>query len=194
MISVNESEILKGLASGDKFAFGMVFNIYHVRLYYFAFHYLNDEESSKDVVQDVFSAIWEEHTKFSDVRNLSSWLYTLTKNLCLKKIDHLKVTQKHSGILEYRQLAAVRSSLNELDTSPVIFEEINTIIQQTLVKLSPQSRKIFELSRFENKKNKEIAQELGISQKTVEAHLTKALKELRKALKNYLPLFLFLFK
>lgn len=194
MKSITENEILQELAQGDQFSFGLVFNIYSYRLYYFALHYLNDEESSKDIVQDVFSAIWEDRTKLAEVKNLSSWLFSLTKNLCLKKIDHLKVQQKHSDILKYRQLTIIQASLNELDTSPVIFDEINQIVNQTLEKLSPLNRQIFELSRFGNKKNREIAEELRVSPKTVEAHITRALKDLRKALKDYLPIILFLLK
>jgi len=188
----NESEILQKLSKGDQFSYGIIFNIYYSRLYYFALHYLNDKESSQDVVQDVFSYIWEDYEKFSEVKNLSSWLFSLTKNQCLKKIDHLKVKQKHADLLRYRQLNIIQSSLNELDTSQVIFDEIDTIVKQTLETLSPQSRRVFELSRFENKKNREIAEELNISQKAVEANITKALKDFRKALKNYLPFILFL--
>ena len=190
MAGYNERELMEKLAQGDRFSFGLVFHIYYDRLYHFAFHYLNDEESSKDVVQDVFSVIWEEQDKFHEVKNLSSWLYTMTKNLCLKKIDHLRVRQKHSDELKYRYLNVVQLSLNDLDTSPVIFDEISRIVDQTLGKLPSQGRQIFELSRFENKKNAEIASELNISVKTVEAHITRALKDLRKALRHYLPLFL----
>jgi len=189
----HENGILQKLANGDQFSFGIVFNIYYSRLYYFAQHYLNDEESAKDVVQDVFSAIWEDHGKFSEVKNLSSWLFSLTKNLCLKKIDHLKVKKKHHDLLKYRQLNITRSALDDLDTSPVIFDEISHIIDKTLAGMSVQSRRVFELSRFECKKNREIADELNISPKAVEAHITKALKDFRQALKNYLPFVIFLF-
>ncbi|MGQ8338332.1 RNA polymerase sigma-70 factor [Sunxiuqinia sp. A32] len=194
MNSINEKEILVKLAKGDQFSFGLVFNIYFQRLYLFANQYLNDEESSKDVVQDVFSIIWKDKSKLAEVNNLSSWLYTLTKNQCLKKLDHLKVKQLHGDNLKYRTLTVLQSSLNDLETSPLIFDEINTIINQTLEKLPPQSRLVFELSRFENKKNREIADELNISLKAVEAHITRSLKVFRKALKNYLPLVLFLLR
>ncbi|TKG89416.1 RNA polymerase sigma-70 factor [Puteibacter caeruleilacunae] len=194
MNQLSEIEILKELASGSTIAFAHVVKTYQERLSLFALHYLNDQETAKDVVQDVFSAVWESHKKFADVKNLSSWLYTMTKNHCLKRIDHLKVKQKHDDVLKYRQLELNKTALNELDTSPLIFDEINVIIEQTLTQLSPQARTIFEMSRFGNKKNKEIAEELNISLKTVEANITKCLKALRPALKNYLPLVIFLLK
>lgn len=191
MRSLNEIELLQKLAAGDSLAFAQLVNVYHEHLLHFSMHYLNDREQARDVVQDVFSVIWEDHRKLGKINNLSSWLFTLTKNQCLKKIEHIKVRQKHSDMLRYRQLDIVQSSLNELDTSPVIFNEINTIILQTLDKLSPQNKRIFEMSRFNNMKNREIAEELNISVKTVEAGITKSLKLLRPALQQYLPIVFF---
>jgi RNA polymerase sigma-70 factor (ECF subfamily) len=71
--------------------------------------------------------------------------------------------------------------------------EIEQIIENTLMQLLPQCRAVFRLSRFEEKKNKEIAEELGISLKGVEGHISKALKLFRASLKDYLPIMAFLF-
>ncbi len=190
MAGPNERELIEKLTQGDQFSFGLVFHLYYPRLFRFAFHYLNEEEASKDIVQDVFTSVWDEKEKMAGVKNLSSWLYTIAKNLCMKKIDHLRVKQKHADELKYRYLNVIQLALSELDTSPVIFDEISRIMDQTLRQLPSQGRQIFELSRFENKKNAEIAAELNLSVKTVEAHITRALKDLRKALRHYLPLFL----
>jgi RNA polymerase sigma-70 factor (ECF subfamily) len=189
----SETELILKLSEGDESSFKLLYNLYYQRLYHFAIHYINDDETTKDVLQDVFSDIWVDHKKFKHVHNLSAWLFTLTKNNCLKKIEHMKVEQKHSDTLKYRQLSLIQDSLNELDTSPVIFDEISNIVTKTLEDLSPQCRRVFELSRFENMKNKEIAGELNISLKAVEAHITKSLKIFRKVLKNFLPLIAFLF-
>ncbi|QGY43465.1 RNA polymerase sigma-70 factor [Maribellus comscasis] len=191
MLNLTEKELIQNLAIGDSPAFTHVVEVYQERLLHFSFHYLNNREAARDVVQDVFAVIWENHEKFHKVKNLSSWLFTLTKNQCLKKIEHLKVAQKHLSSLRHKQLNLSQDSLSHLDTSPLIFNEIDSIFRQTLEKLSPQSRRIFEMSRFENKKNREIADELNISIKTVEACITKALKVLRPALKQYLPVVFF---
>jgi len=191
MSNLSEIDLLQNLAKGDSLAFNQVVNVYHERLMNFSMHYLNDRVYAKDIVQDVFLIVWENHQKFSEVRNLSSWMFSLTKNQCLKKIDYLKVRLNYSNDLLHRQLELAQSSLNQLDTTPLIFDEISTIINQTLAKLSPQSRNIFEMSRFQNKKNREIAEELHISLKTVESNITKSLKLLRPVLKDYLP-FVFL--
>lgn len=191
MLNLTEIKLLQNLAKGDSLAFAHVVEVYQERLLYFSLHYLNNREMAKDVVQDVFAIIWEDHEKFCGVNNLSAWLYTLAKNQCLKKIEHLKVSQKHLNKIQYRQMNLIQDSLNHLDTSPLIFNEINLVFKQTLAKLPLQSRRIFEMSRFENKKNREIADELNISIKTVEAGITKALKLLRPALKQYLPIVFF---
>jgi RNA polymerase sigma-70 factor (ECF subfamily) len=190
--TIKEKRLIQQLSQGDQKAFGELFSSYYDKLYYFVFHYLNNEEAAKDVVQDVFSEVWIKHEALEGVQNLSSWMFTLAKNISLKKIDHLKVARKHADYLKYRQLDIVQGSLNELNISPGVFEEINEIIGKTLKTLPAQTRKIFEMSRFENKQNKEIAQELNVSLKSVEAHITKSLKVFRKALQNYLPFILFL--
>lgn len=191
MLNLTEIELLQDLAKCDSNAFAHVVEVYQERLLHFSLHYLNNREMAKDVVQDVFAIIWEEHEKFYKVNNLSSWLFTLAKYQSLKKIENLKVSQKHFSKLQYRQLNLIQDSLNHLDTSPLIFNEVNLIYKQTLAKLPPQTRRIFEMSRFENKKNREIAVDLNISIKTVEAGITKALKHLRPALKQYLPVVFF---
>ncbi|MGQ7869235.1 RNA polymerase sigma-70 factor [Sunxiuqinia sp. sy24] len=191
MNTLNEKELLLKLSGGDQLAYGVVFKLYYDRLFYFALHYLNDNEMARDVVQDVFSCIWEDYARFSEIKNLSSWLHTLCKNQCLKKIEHIKVIQKHADALKYSQLLITQGALSELDTSPVAFNEISHIIDKTLEQLPKQTRRIFEMSRNENKKNREIAEELNISLKTVEANITKTLKLLRKSLRHYLPLVFF---
>ncbi|MCT4587551.1 MAG: RNA polymerase sigma-70 factor [Carboxylicivirga sp.] len=188
---MNELELLTELSKGNALAFNDLVVAYKDRLIQFAEYYLNDTEQSKDIVQDVFSNLWEEHHKLTEVKNLSSWLYTMTKYQCLKKIDRIKVKRKYEDNLKYRQLELTQSALKQLDTSPLVFDEIKTILDQTLSKLPIQTRKIFVMSRFDNKKNKEIAEQLGISVKTVEAAITKSIKQLRPALKSYLSVILF---
>ena len=85
-------------------------------------------------------------------------------------------------------------ALNSLDTSPMTFEEIEKIIQKTLDSLPPQCRRAFKMSRFDEKKYSEIAKEMQIAQKTVETHISYALKIFRVALKDYLPIMIFLFR
>jgi RNA polymerase sigma-70 factor (ECF subfamily) len=80
------------------------------------------------------------------------------------------------------------SALNEMDTSVILFQEIEEIIKKTLEELPPRCREVFVLSRYEGKKNQEIAKDLNITIKAVEANISRAIKVFRVALKDYLPI------
>ena len=86
-----------------------------------------------------------------------------------------------------------REKLEACDPKEIFSDEVNRIIHKTLKNLPEQTHRIFEMSRFENKTVKEIADETNLTIKGVEYHITKALKALRINLKDYLPLFYFLF-
>ena len=85
------------------------------------------------------------------------------------------------------------TTLEACDPQEIFSSEITRIIQDTLQSLPDQTRRVFEMSRYESLSVKEIAEELSISPKSIEYHITKSLKALRIALKDYLPIFYFLF-
>lgn len=104
-------------------------------------------------------------------------------------LRHEKVKKKYKSEAAFqKQNSIYTEALSGLDTSTVTFQEIESIIEKTLSELPDRCREIFVLSRMEGKKNKEVAEALNISVKSVEAQITKALKTLRVSLKDYLPL------
>ena len=94
---------------------------------------------------------------------------------------------------QQRELAIRISTLEGCNPEDIFSVEIQTILNRTLEELPEQTRNVFKMSRFEQKSGKEIAQSLGITVKGVDYHIAKALKALRVSLKDYLPLFYFLF-
>ena len=156
---------------------------------YFAKQYIYDIEASKNIVQDVFTELWDKRNTLQADTNINAWLFTVTKNKSLKIISHLKSQKHYNSYFKSRQLDVNYIALSDFDTSNFVFEELQAQINAALEKLSPACRKVFELSRFEDRKNKEIAEELNLSIKTVEAHISKALRSLKADLKDYLPLF-----
>jgi len=192
-MDVVSNEILQKIISGDKSSFEQVYRYYYPRLNYFSRQYLLDVEASKNVVQDVFTELWDKRNTLRTDTNLNAWLFTVTKNKSLKTINHLKSQQAYDNYLRIRLLEVNYKSLADFDTSSLVFEELQLQIQAALDKLTPACRKVFEMSRFEDKKNREIAEELNLSIKTVEAHISKAIRSLKTDLKDYLPLFYILF-
>ncbi|MCL3781488.1 RNA polymerase sigma-70 factor [Prolixibacteraceae bacterium JC049] len=192
---LNDKEIILRLQEDDRHVFELIFNAYFPRLFHFAKGYLANENVAEDIIQDVFVEFWVQRHKFNADVNLNAWLYTVSKNKCIKFIDHLKVKEKYKSFTEQqkKELTLNQIALNRLDTSEFSFLEMERLIQDTLKQLPPQCRRIFEMSRFEDKKYREIAEELGISVKTVETQMSKALKLFRENLKDYLSMLTFLF-
>lgn len=85
------------------------------------------------------------------------------------------------------------ASLEECDPNDIFVQDVQRIIDETLLSLSPLTRRIFEMSRYKHLSNAEIAEETSLTVKSVEYHITKALKALRISLKDYMPIFLFFF-
>ncbi len=191
-MDIYDFSLVGKLKNGNVASFEIIYKSHYKRIYHFAFQYLQNEQISHNIIQDVFSSLWDNREKLASNTNLNAWLFTVTKNKCLKHIRALKTEQKFLNSLTEKRLLLNYDALNSLDTSPGTFEEIEKIIRETLEKLPPQCRKVFELSRFEDKKYSEIAEDLQIAQKTVETHISNALKTFRIALKDYLPLAIFL--
>lgn len=190
---LQSDELLQSIISGDEYSFERIYRFYYPRLSYFARQYTLDTEASKNVVQDVFTELWNKRHTLHKCTNLNAWLFTVTKNKSLKVINHLKAQQNFDSYIKARQLEVNYNSLSDFDTCDFVFEELQAQVESALEKLSPACRKIFEMSRFEDKKNREIAEELSLSIKTIEAHISKALRSLKTDLKDYLPLFYILF-
>lgn len=190
-----EKILIEKLRSSDEAAFKVIYNKYVPRLYYFIREYVPQKDIVENIVQDTLMVLWDKRTTLSDDTNLSAYLYTVARNHCLHKLRDLKYLKKlidPSKISEL-ELKNNMDALISLDTSLLTFNEIENIIKGTMDQLPPQCRRVFSLSRFEGKKYKEIAEELKISQKAVERHISNALRLFRINLKEYLPLMAFLF-
>jgi len=192
-LEITSIEVVRRLISGDEQSFEKVYRYFYPRLMYFAKQYIYDIEASKNIVQDVFTELWDRRNTLKDETNLNAWLFTVTKNKSLKIISHLKSQKNYDSYFKARQLDVNYIALNDFYTSNFVFEELQAQINTALEKLSPACRKVFEMSRFEDRKNREIAEELNLSIKTVEAHISKALRSFKADLKDYLPLFYILF-
>ena len=175
------------LTKRDSSAFEEVFKMYFKNLHAYACTILKDEADAEEAVQQVFFKLWEraEHLSFSG--SVAAYLYRAVHNQCLNQLKHQQVKANHQLHVAYRMK-------NESVNGPVkmISKELEQKIREALNELPEQCRTIFQLSRFEEMKYREIADQLDISIKTVENQMGKALKQLRLKLVDFLTL-LFLF-
>jgi RNA polymerase sigma-70 factor (ECF subfamily) len=177
-----EDLIATRIKLGDEQAFELLFRKYYVRLCGFANKFLNDPEEAQNIVQDVFTKIWEGREEIEPDDSLKSYIFKITQNLSLNKLARNKVESKYIEI--YKQVY-----INNLEISAsesLLAKELENNIATAIEKLPAGCKKIFELSRNEGLKYNEIAEMLQISIKTVEAQMSKALKTLRVELKEYL--------
>lgn len=186
------NEIIALLNKKQEAAFEVMFNLYYPRLVWFAKEYVPYQDA-KSLVQDAFITFWEKNPTVSNESQLQSYIYTLVKNNCLMFLRHEKIKKGFADEMGMKmQNQVYKLALEQLDTSEIVIQEIEAIIKKTLAALPQRCREVFILSRLEGKKNHEVAQELNISVKAVEAQITKALRMFKGALKDFLPLLVWL--
>ena len=184
-----EQQVLSTLKEGSESAFEMVFRTYYRPLCQYAYSFLNDRDEAEEVVQAAFINIWDKREQVEIQTSLKAYLYRIVRNSCLNVIKHEKVKKQH---VAHEMVHA--ESTHEGVTQSVISSELEERISIAMKALPEQCRLVFQLSRFEELKYAEIADQLNISVKTVENQIGKALKIMREQLKDYLPLFLIFFK
>lgn len=182
-MELQEHTLTAQLAKRDSSAFEEVFKTYFKNLHAYACTILKDEDDAEEAVQQVFFKLWEraEHLSFSG--SVAAYLYRAVHNQCLNQLKHQKVKANH-------QLHVAYSMKNESVNGPakMISKELEQKIREALNELPEQCRTVFQLSRFEEMKYREIADQLDISIKTVENQMGKALKQLRLKLVDFLTL------
>jgi RNA polymerase sigma-70 factor, Bacteroides expansion family 1 len=171
----------------DKEDFQNIFRTYYTPLCHLSNSYLDDEDEAKSIVQEAFLKLWEVRESLNSDSNLRNYLFTLVKNNCLNILKRKQILLKHHEKIKWLEMRFQYQSLERMGSEYLEFDELKEKIEQAIKKLPEHCRIVFEMSRFEELKNREIAEKLGVTQKTVEAHLTKALKILRSELKDYLP-------
>lgn len=187
---------IRYLKTGSQKAFKEVYQEHYSGLYRYAMSYLKNEEEVKNIIQEVFILFWNKKNELEDFTNLKAYLVASLKYLLwneIRKKRRLAVRKEASteNILE------LDLHIETLDQTPISFlctNEIYTILYHTLEEQGVQTKEIFILNREVNLSYQEIALRLDISTKSVEYHISKALRALRIALKAYLIIVLFLLK
>ncbi len=180
-------QVLQSLKE-DRDSFKSIFQDYYQPLCHLSIHYLEDEDEAKGVVQEAFMKFWEIRQNLDPGSNIRNFLFTMVKNSCLNLLKRRQILLRHHEKIRMLEMHYQYESLSRMGDDYLEFNELKEKIDIAIRKLPEHCRVVFEMSRFEELKNREIAEKLGVTQKTVEAHLTKALKILRNELKDYLPL------
>jgi len=176
-----EKSLIKELVLGNQRSFKLIFDQYYVWLYNYVHKLSNDRKLSEDLVQNVFLKLWEKKSSLQINASLKSYLFAACHNEFLM---HLRAQKRVVDMLEDLRFEALTELYIEKDEN---VQEMNWSRIESAVELLPKKcREVFKLSRFERKRHKEIAKILGISTKTVEIHITKALRFLKTNVSTFL--------
>ena len=173
--------------------FGRLFATWRARFEAIACRYVRSAAVAEDLVSDSFMSFWENRGRIPADANLQAYILIIVRNKCL---DWLRAQSLHAKIeqevyeLRRRVLAADIRSLQAFNPEEIFSEEVAAIVRQSLDRLPELTRDVFIARRFEEMSYKEIAEKYGITVRRVEFELEKAVKQLRVALKDYLPVLL----
>lgn len=184
----NEKKLIQGLKAGESSDFNEIFNQYYFALCKYAFLFVKDELISEEIVEECFFRLWQNRAGLKIRESLKSYLFKAVHNISLNYLQHLKVIKNykdlHVNIHESKEVL-----YEEFESSPLQalqFKEFEIKLKEAIDDMPSQQKKVFSMNRFDGKKYREIADELGISITTVKSHMSSALEHLRVKLKEFL--------
>lgn len=168
-----DQKLIKQISDGNELAFAHFYDKHWDALFISAYKVLKDVEACKDIVQEVFLNVWEK-PNLTKIQNVKAYLHQTVRFKVLMALRKDKISAKH---LETIQELVANPTEEQLD-----LKELNENIEKSIESLPEKCRDVFRMSRIEHLSNKEIAEKLGISIRTVETHISNALKIIRSNL------------
>lgn len=174
-----EDQLIAGLLNSEESAFALVFNIYKVKLYSFAWRFLKNRELSEEIVQETLIILWTNRLNLDIRYPLGPYLYTIARRLTLNVLHNAAT----AGAAREKLWAELKQAHNDTEDA-ILLADLEDFTTQSVAKLPAQQQLVFKLSRYEGLTHDQIAEKLGISKNTVNNHLVEALKNLRKQFRD----------
>lgn len=184
-------DLLVQIQKGNMEAFEKLYFNMQPRLFAFSRKFIDDPEIARDIVQEIFHEFWENRHTSRIQTSVKAYLFRSLHNKCLNFIRNQKVQEKYTSYVEVKLKEAELLYFDQDmgGYKSIFLQEIQDIFKKSMENLPESCREVFILSRMEGLTNKEIAEKLNISLRTVENQIYRALKTLKVNLKDYLPLF-----
>lgn len=178
LTSYHEKELLLLISQGDEQAFEQLFNQYVPLLQPYLLDLLKSAPAAEDAIQNTFIRIWLQRDKLTEVEFPRTWISRIAINECLNMLRRKQTEKK--ALDKWQETAPTQSGI-ETDTQ---YHQTKQLVQQAVERLSPQRRKIYEMSRLQGRSVSEIAEELGLSVQTVKNTIGISLEQIREHLKT----------
>ena len=179
-----EISTIEALQNGNHKAFEEVFLTFFDKVKYLLTGLLRSESDAEELAQDIFVKLWINRQSIDTNKSFSSYLYTIARNAALNYLKHKLVEENFKNSFNDFEI-------EEADRSDDILfaKEISLLIEMAVCRMPVQRRRIYQMSREKGRSNNEIAEELGISKKTVENQLSLALQEIKRVISAFLIFF-----
>lgn len=166
------------LREGDPLSFEILFQKYYVRFYNFVFNLTKNSQAAEDIIQNVFMKIWINRANLRPDQSIHNYIYVLSKREMLNHIRDRK------AYVQVERLVMAEQPSEEVTDQSMSLKELDERIRRFIADMPEQRRKVFLLSRYRGLTNKEIAEMMGLSVRTVDRHINLALTSLKKEFMN----------
>lgn len=190
-----EELIVKQLMEGNEKAYGFLYDQHYPVLCHIAEQYVRDAFLAETIASDIIFHLWEVRSTLHITTSIRSYLAQSVRNRCINYLNS-QVNQRETVLSkgELTDLPVMRYiQSDDYPLGRLLTNELEEEIKAAIERLPEECRRVFRMSRFEEKKNQEIADELGISVNTVKYHMKRALATLQEELQKYLVTFFFIF-
>ncbi|WP_316734509.1 RNA polymerase sigma factor [Pedobacter aquatilis] len=175
----NSVDLLSRLKQGDKLAYEKIYFAFSKELLVAAFKKTGDRVIAEELVQNIFISLWEKRETLQ-IENLQAYLFGALK---LSVINHIRSLVTENKYIEYQALSYTE---NSDDTNhSIALNDLSGIIEESINSLPSKTQEVFRLSRYQYQSVKDISNELNISEKAVEYHITRSIKRIKEYIKNF---------
>ena len=175
---MEDSRLIALLREGDPLSFEILFQKYYVRFYNFVFNLTKNSQAAEDIIQNVFMKIWINRANLRPDQSIHNYIYVLSKREMLNHIRDRK------AYVQVERLVMAEQPSEEVTDQSMALKELDGRIRRFIADMPEQRHKVFLLSRYRGLTNKEIAEMMGLSVRTVDRHINLALTSLKKEFMN----------
>jgi len=176
----DEKTLILGLKNGNISAFERIFSLYHKRIYNFCLSLYQSSDDAQEIVQRVFVALWEQRVQVDENKSIASYLYTIARYMVYQEFRQ-QVYKK--AAFDHFILNSIE--LNESTMDELLYNELLDFLESVIERLPERQREIFKLNRFSGLTYRQIAEQLNISENTVDTQIRRALEVVRHKYKTY---------
>lgn len=180
IVDHTDEHLVMMVRDGNEDAYAELFNRNWERVYNMVYSRIRDRAVTEEMSQEIFMKLWDKRADLA-IDNFSAYLYTCVKNRCINYIESKISRKKH-----WERYKIFLPLHDESTARTIAFNDLREAVEKGLNNIPKKSKKIFRLNRFEGQSVKEIAGQMNLSEKAIQYHLTRSVKELRLYLKEFL--------